>query len=360
MAGVRSAFPGLNDIIVPGERDISSIPSEFRRENLPAELQQNYSNVPSSMFGLTASQMDMFIDEDSALKKIKTDPSMLGASAHYRNGGAWSREQAAGGVVRPRANMGLGTNMYSGRGYGRPKTAPPDLPSLLLSSRICYLGMPIVQAVTELLVAELLWLNFDDKEKPIYFYINSPGTQNEQNESVGFETEAYAIADTLLYVSPKVHTLCIGHAYGQAAMLLSLGTKGHRFALPTCRIKIYSPKTNRSSGSAIDMWIKAKELEANTAYYAKLLGHGTGKKPEEIRKDIERIKYFTAKEALEYGLVDKVMEEGALQAEKRNYDQMMLEGKRLRGERVTEGPSSGLVKAKPGKPTGPRPSPAVR
>ncbi|GAQ80783.1 Clp protease proteolytic subunit [Klebsormidium nitens] len=358
-SGVRAAFPGLgDDYLIPGEYDISSIPSEFRRENLPEELKQNYSNVPSSMFGLTTSQMDMFIDEDSAISRTKTDPSKLRASAYYKTGGAWSPEMAAGGVVRPKANMGLSTNMYrGGGGYGRPKTAPPDLPSLLLGARICYLGMPIVPAVTELIVAELLWLNYDSKDKPIYFYINSPGTQNEQKESIGFETEAYAIADTLLYVKPKIHTLVIGHAFGQAAMLLSLGTKGHRFALPNSRMKIYSPKVNRSSGSAIDMWIKAKELEANTKYYTRLLAFGTGKKPEEVREDIKRIKYFDAKEAIEYGLVDKVVEDSKLQAEKRDYDQMMLEGKKMRGEVVKPGQSSGLVKA---KPSGPRPSPAVR
>ncbi|MQL41390.1 hypothetical protein EI012_26130, partial [Escherichia coli] len=84
----------------------------------------------------------------------------------------------------------MSVSMYRGvcRGAGRPRTAPPDLPSLLLDARICYLGMPIVPAVTELLVAQFMWLDYDNPNKPIYLYINSSGTQNEKNETVGSET----------------------------------------------------------------------------------------------------------------------------------------------------------------------------
>ncbi|CAI5510578.1 unnamed protein product [Closterium sp. Naga37s-1] len=119
----------------------------------------------------------------------------ISSAAHYRNGtGMWSMP----GLENSAARLSMSVSMYRGLGgAGRPKTAPPDLPSLLLDARICYLGMPIVPAVTELIVAELLWLDYDNPSKPIYFYINSSGTQNDKRESVGFETEAYAIADTM-------------------------------------------------------------------------------------------------------------------------------------------------------------------
>ena len=94
-------------------------------------------------------------------------------------------------------------SMSMGGGGGPPGQAPPDLPSLLLNARICYLGMPIVPAVTELIVAELLFLNFDNPEKPVYFYINSSGSQSADGQSVGFETEAYAILDTLQAPGPR-------------------------------------------------------------------------------------------------------------------------------------------------------------
>lgn len=109
---------------------------------------------------------------------------------------------------------------YYGDAYYR--TPPPDLPSLLLKERIVYLGMPLVPAVTELIIAELLYLQYDDPEKPIRIYINSTGTSRYDGEPIGFETEAFAICDTMRYIKPPVHTICIGQAMGMAAMLLSV------------------------------------------------------------------------------------------------------------------------------------------
>ena len=103
---------------------------------------------------------------------------------------------------------------------------PPDLPSLLLHNRIVYIGMPLVPAVTELIIAELLYLNYESESDTITMYINSSGTTTATGQSVGFETEAFAIADVMKYVRPPVHTCAIGQAFGVAAMLLSQGKRG--------------------------------------------------------------------------------------------------------------------------------------
>jgi len=130
---------------------------------------------------------------------------------------------------------------YGGGGGAYYRTPPPDLPSLLLKERIIYLGLPLVSAdeykrqlgvdVTKLIIAQLLFLQFDDPDKPIYFYINSTGTSWYTGDAIGQDTEAFAICDTIGYVKPPVHTICIGQAMGTAAMILSAGTKGYRASL---------------------------------------------------------------------------------------------------------------------------------
>ncbi|KAE8667697.1 putative ATP-dependent Clp protease proteolytic subunit-like [Hibiscus syriacus] len=107
----------------------------------------------------------------------------------------------------------------------RPKSPPPDLPSLLLNGRIVYIGMPLVPAVTELVVAELMYLQWMDPKKPIYLYINSTGTTRDDGETVGLETEGFAIYDALMQLQNEVHTVVVGAAVGQACLLLSAGTK---------------------------------------------------------------------------------------------------------------------------------------
>jgi ATP-dependent Clp protease protease subunit len=147
------------------------------------------------------------------------------------------------------------------------RTPPPDLPSLLLKERIVYLGLPLFSDddakrqmgidVTELIIAQLLYLEFDNPEKPIFFYINSTGTSWYSGDAIGFETEAFAIADTLRYVKPPVHTICIGQAMGTAAMILSAGTKGHRAALPHASIVLHQPRSG-ARGQATDIQIRAE------------------------------------------------------------------------------------------------------
>lgn len=194
---------------------------------------------------------------------------------------------------------------YYGDSYYR--TPPPDLPSLLLKERIVYLGMPLVPAVTELIVAELLYLQYEDPEKPIRVYINSTGTSRYDGEPIGFETEAFAICDTMRYIKPPVHTICIGSAMGMAAMLLSAGTKGCRASLPNATIVLHQTKSY-ARGQATDIQIRAKEVLANKATMVEILSQNTGQAPEKIAKDMDRLFYMTPQDAKEYGLIDRVLE----------------------------------------------------
>lgn len=187
------------------------------------------------------------------------------------------------------------------------RTPPPDLPSLLLNERIVYLGMPLVPAVTELIIAELLFLQYQDPDKPIKIYINSTGTSRYDGEPVGFETEAFAICDTMSYIKPPIHTICIGSAMGMAAMLLSAGTKGCRASLPHATIVLHQPKSY-ARGQATDIQIRAKEVLANKATMLDILSRNTGQTPEKITKDMDRMLYMTPYQAKEYGLIDKVLE----------------------------------------------------
>lgn len=186
------------------------------------------------------------------------------------------------------------------------RTPPPDLPSLLLKERIVYLGMPLVPAVTELLVAELLYLQFDDPDKPIKIYINSTGTSGYNGDPVGFETEAFAIYDTMKYIKPPIHTICLGSAMGMAAMLLSAGTKGCRASLPNANIILHQPKSY-AQGQATDIQIRAQEVLANKKTMLEVLSRTTGQSVEKIAKDMDRLFYLTPEQAKDYGLIDRVL-----------------------------------------------------
>lgn len=197
------------------------------------------------------------------------------------------------------------------------RTPPPDLPSLLLKERIIYLGMPLFSSddvkrrvgidVTELIIAQLLYLQFDDPEKPIFFYINSTGTSWYDGDAVGYETEAFAICDTMSYIKPPIHTICIGQALGTAAMILSAGTKGFRASLPHASIVLNQPRTG-AQGQATDIQIRAKEVLLNKTTLLDILAKNTGQTAEKIAKDTDRMFYLTPPEAKEYGLIDRVLE----------------------------------------------------
>ncbi|MDB9511361.1 ATP-dependent Clp protease proteolytic subunit [Kamptonema animale CS-326] len=198
------------------------------------------------------------------------------------------------------------------------RTPPPDLESLLLKERIVYLGMPLFSSdeikrsvgmdVTELIIAQLLYLQFDDPEKPIYFYINSSGTSwGDEGYAIGLETEAFAICDTMSYIKPPVHTICIGQAMGTAAMILSAGTKGFRASLPHATIVLNQSKTG-GRGQATDIQIMAQEVLLNKRTVVEIFAKNTGQTVEKIAKDMDRMFYLTPAEAKEYGLLDRVLE----------------------------------------------------
>ena len=203
------------------------------------------------------------------------------------------------------------------RGDASYRTPPPDLPSLLLKERIVYLGLPLVSPdeykeqigvdVTELIVAQLLFLQFDDPEKPIYMYINSTGTSWYGGDSIGFETEAFAICDTMNYIKPPVHTICIGQAMGTAAMILSSGAKGFRASLPHATIILHQARQG-AQGQATDIQIRAQEVLENKKAVLEILAKNTGQSPEKLAKDTDRMLYMTPQDAMEYGLIDKVLE----------------------------------------------------
>ncbi|KGG14313.1 ATP-dependent Clp protease proteolytic subunit [Prochlorococcus sp. SS52] len=196
------------------------------------------------------------------------------------------------------------------------RTPPPDLPSLLLKERIVYLGLPLFSDddakrqlgmdVTELIIAQLLFLEFDNPEKPIYFYINSTGTSWHTGDAIGFETEAFAICDTISYIKPPIHTICIGQAMGTAAVILSGGSKGHRAALPHASIVLHQPRSG-ASGQATDIQIRAKEVIHNKQAMLEILSKNTGKSVSQLSKDSDRMSYLNPHEAVEYGLIDRVL-----------------------------------------------------
>lgn len=206
---------------------------------------------------------------------------------------------------------------YGGGGDAYYRTPPPDLPSLLLKERIVYLGLPLFSSddakrqlgldVTKLIIAQLLYLQFDSAEKPIFFYINSTGTSWYTGDAVGYETEAFAICDTINYIKPPVHTICIGQAMGTAAMILASGTKGYRASLPHATIVLNQPKSG-ARGQATDIQIRAKEVLDNRRAMFDIFSKTTGQPVEKLMKDSDRMFYLNPQEAKEYGIIDRVLE----------------------------------------------------
>ena len=205
---------------------------------------------------------------------------------------------------------------YGESGGASFRTPPPDLPSLLLKERIVYLGLPLFSDddakrqmgvdVTELIIAQLLYLEFDNPDKPIFFYINSTGTSWYSGDAIGFETEAFAICDTIRYVKPPVHTICIGQAMGTAAMILSAGAKGQRASLPNASIVLHQPRSG-ARGQATDIQIRAQEVLHNKRTMLSMLSENTGRTVEQLTADSDRMTYLTPDQAMDYGLIDRVL-----------------------------------------------------
>lgn len=191
----------------------------------------------------------------------------------------------------------------------KPKTPPPDLPSLLLDSRIVYIGMPLVPAVTELIVSELLYMQYTDPARPCYIYINSTGCQRADGEVVGFETEATSIYDTMKYIGNEIFTVGTGVAIGQACMILSAGDKGKRFMTKNATAMLHQPRVpSTGQRQAIELHIKWKEVLEQKKTMVDILSQTTGHSKEKIDKDIQRPMYMTAKDAIAYGIIDKVVD----------------------------------------------------
>lgn len=172
-----------------------------------------------------------------------------------------------------------------------------DIFSRLLNDRIIFLGEEVNATTASLIVAQMLYLEAQDPDKDIQFYINSPG---------GSVTDGMAIYDTMQYVKCDVSTICIGMAASMGAFLLSSGTKGKRFALPNAEIMIHQPSAG-AQGQITDMAIHLKRLEIIKKRMNHILAENTGKPLEVVTADCERDNFMSAEDAMEYGLVDKII-----------------------------------------------------
>jgi len=172
-----------------------------------------------------------------------------------------------------------------------------DIYSRLLKDRIIMLSGEVNDAVASSIVAQLLFLEAQDPDKDIYFYINSPG---------GVITSGLSMFDTMNYIKPDIVTICIGQAASMGAFLLASGTKGKRYALPHARIMIHQP-SGGAQGQSTDIQIQAAEIQRLKDTLNAILAERTGKKPKQIEKDTERDNFMSSEEAVEYGLIDKVL-----------------------------------------------------
>ena len=173
-----------------------------------------------------------------------------------------------------------------------------DIYSRLLKERIIFLGTPIDDTISNLMIAQLLHLESEDPDKDISVYVNSPG---------GEITALFAIYDTMQYIKPDVQTICVGQAASAAAVLLTAGAKGKRYALPHARILIHQPHGG-ASGQAVDIEIQAKEIIRMRELLDHLLAHHTGQPVDKIAHDTDRDFVMEANEALAYGIIDNVIE----------------------------------------------------
>tara|TARA_B100000959_G_C14916595_1_gene597626 strand:+ start:333 stop:929 length:597 start_codon:yes stop_codon:yes gene_type:complete len=172
-----------------------------------------------------------------------------------------------------------------------------DIYSRLLKERIIFLGMPIDDNISSLIIAQLLFLESEDSEKDIYMYINSPG---------GVITSGFGILDTMNYIKPDVSTICMGQAASMAALLLSSGEKGKRSALKNSRVMIHQP-LGGVQGQATDIEIHTKEILFLKEKLNKILSENTGKSVETIENDTNRDNFMSAEKALDYGLIDQIV-----------------------------------------------------
>ena len=172
-----------------------------------------------------------------------------------------------------------------------------DIYSRLLKDRIIMLSGEVNDAVASSIVAQMLFLEAQDPDKDIYFYINSPG---------GVITSGLSMFDTMNYIKPDIVTICIGQAASMGAFLLASGTKGKRYALPHARIMIHQP-SGGAQGQSTDIQIQAQEIQRLKDTLNEILAEKTGKKAKTIEKDTERDNFMSSEEAKAYGLIDKIL-----------------------------------------------------
>ena len=173
-----------------------------------------------------------------------------------------------------------------------------DIYSRLLQDRIIFCGSPIDDHVANVIIAELLFLDAEDPDRDVFIYLNSPG---------GSVSAGLAIFDTMQYIKSDVATICMGMAASMGAFLLAAGAKGKRYALPNSRIMIHQP-SGGAQGQAVDLEIHAREILKTRDRLNKLLSDATGQTVKRVAKDSDRDFFMTAVEAVEYGLVDRVIE----------------------------------------------------
>lgn len=192
-----------------------------------------------------------------------------------------------------------------------------DIYSRLLKENIVFIGTAIDDNVANLVVAQILFLAAEDPEKDISLYINSPG---------GVTTAGLAILDTMNFVEPDIVTYCLGQAASMAAVLLAAGAKGKRFALPYSRIVIHQPHAQGLGGQAADLDIQTREILRTRGLLNQILADRTGQPLEKVERDVDRDYIMDARQALEYGMIDRVISRRALPGPAASLDRKPLNG----------------------------------
>jgi ATP-dependent Clp protease protease subunit len=202
---------------------------------------------------------------------------------------------AAEGLWQPPQSRYVLPSFVERTSYGIKEMNPYNK---LFEERIIFLGVQIDDASANDVMAQLITLESIDPDRDVLMYINSPG---------GSMTSMMAIYDTMQYIQPEIQTFCLGQAASAAAVLLAAGTKGKRMALPNSRILIHQPAVESGYGQSSDLEIQAREILRMRTAMERVIAMHTGKDEDQVRRDVERDKFFTAEEAKEYGLVDEVL-----------------------------------------------------
>jgi ATP-dependent Clp protease, protease subunit len=222
----------------------------------------------------------------------------LGPGAEELTVNAGNRQGAPAGPAglwRPAESRYVLPSFVERTSYGIKEMNPYNK---LFEERIIFLGVQIDDASANDVMAQLITLESIDPDRDILMYINSPG---------GSMTSMMAIYDTMQYIQPDIQTFCLGQAASAAAVLLAAGTKGKRMALPNSRILIHQPAVESGYGQSSDLEIQAREILRMRTAMERVIATHTGKDEDQVRRDVERDKFFTAEEAKEYGLVDEVL-----------------------------------------------------